>query len=169
MDWYSITVEFREDDEQHITAEAIATFMSLVEPYDGVAGGGPGYGSYDATVGLTASGAGEATERARALVCNAARQSELPDWPIVRLETVREDVLDEQDAQPERPDLVSAPEVGALLGVNRQRVHQLAAGHPQFPAPLYRLGVGSLWDRDAITYFAETWDRRPGRRAKLAG
>jgi uncharacterized protein YggL (DUF469 family) len=169
MDWYSITVEFRGNDEQHVTAEGIDTFMSLVEPYDGVASGGPGYESYDATVGLTAPGASEATEQARALVRNAARQAQLPDWPIVRLEAVREDVLDEQHEQPQRPDLVSAPEIGALLGVNRQRVHQLAAAHPQFPAPLHRLGVGSLWDRRAITSFAQTWDRRPGRRAKLAG
>jgi predicted DNA-binding transcriptional regulator AlpA len=66
------------------------------------------------------------------------------------------------------PDLVSGPEVAEILGVSRQRVHQLAANHPQFPQPLYRLGVGSLWVRAAIERFAEEWERKPGRPRKSA-
>lgn len=62
------------------------------------------------------------------------------------------------------PDLVSAPEVAERLGVSRQRVHQLQNA-PGFPAPLYRLRTGPVWDALAIATFAKTWERRPGRPA----
>jgi hypothetical protein len=44
--------------------------------------------------------------------------------------------------RPTLPDLVSGPEAAEILGVSRQRVHQLAHQHPDFPAPAYRLGAG---------------------------
>ena len=44
--------------------------------------------------------------------------------------------------RPTLPDLVSGPEAAEILGVSRQRVHQLAHQHPDFPAPAYRLRAG---------------------------
>jgi hypothetical protein len=169
MDWYSVNIEFRAADEQQVTDEAIEEFMSIVEPHDGVVSGGAGYPIYDATVGVTAADAPTAAEQGRALVVEAAAKADLPDWPIVRVEVVREDVLDDEQSRPNLPKLVSGPEAGGILGVNRQRVHQLSHEHPEFPPPLYRLAVGSLWDRRAIEAFGAEWDRRPGRRSKLAG
>lgn len=60
------------------------------------------------------------------------------------------------------PTLVSAPEVGEILDVSRQRVHQLQA-NAQFPEPLYRLRTGPIWDARAIERFARNWDRKAGR------
>ena len=64
---------------------------------------------------------------------------------------------------PTLPEMVSAPVVGDLLGVSRQRVHQLQ-GTAGFPEPLLRLRTGPVWDARAIDAFARSWDRRPGRR-----
>lgn len=61
------------------------------------------------------------------------------------------------------PEVASAPEVAEMLGVSRQRVHQLRA-NPDFPAPLYELRMGAVWDARAIRHFAHGWDRTPGRR-----
>jgi hypothetical protein len=163
MDYYSVTIECRADDDRQVTDEQVAALMELIEPHDGVVGGGAGDTAYDATVGVNADDAAAAATEAITLVTRAAAHAGLPGWPIVRVDTVREDILDAELARPDLPDLVSGPEVAGILGVNRQRVHQLAHEHPQFPKPLYRLGVGSLWDRAAIKAFAAGWERKPGR------
>jgi prophage regulatory protein len=41
-------------------------------------------------------------------------------------------------------DLMGAQEVAELLGVSRQRVHQLAE-RPDFPAPVAVLAAGKIW------------------------
>jgi hypothetical protein len=84
----------------------------------------------------------------------------------VRVGATRHDVLDEELARPAYPDLVSGPEAAELLGVSRQRLHQLARSHPHFPEPLYQLRVGPLWIRAGIEAFAQRWARKPGRPAK---
>ncbi|MCW2545381.1 MAG: phage transcriptional regulator, AlpA [Frankiales bacterium] len=53
--------------------------------------------------------------------------------------------------------LVGAAEMAALLGVSRQRAHQLAA-RPDFPEPVAKLSMGRIWERDAV---AEWMRRRP--------
>lgn len=64
---------------------------------------------------------------------------------------------------PDTPELLAATDVAELLGVTRQRVHQLASEHAQFPAPYVRLGSGPIWTRPAIDNFARIWTRKPGR------
>lgn len=54
--------------------------------------------------------------------------------------------------------LVSRMEIAELLGVTRQRVHQLIA-KPDFPAPVATLSVGMIWRREDV----EEWARRTGR------
>jgi predicted DNA-binding transcriptional regulator AlpA len=60
-------------------------------------------------------------------------------------------------------DLVGVHEIAELLGVSRQRVHQLAAT-PDFPTPVAELAAGDIWKREDI----ETWRTRmrPFRRVK---
>jgi hypothetical protein len=90
--------------------------------------------------------------------------------PIVAVETMTGDELAARNATPNYPELVSATEAGEILGVSRQRVHQLAAEHADFPEPLHELGAGNLWTASAIRGFARQWTRKPGRRpAKHAG
>ena len=68
-------------------------------------------------------------------------------------------------ASPGIPAIVGAADVAQILGVSRQRVHQLAqtAG---FPAPITRIKMGPLWDEAAILTFDSRWERKPGRPAK---
>ena len=54
--------------------------------------------------------------------------------------------------------LVGATEIATLLGVSRQRVHQLAAGD-DFPKPTAVLSSSIIWEREAV----EEWARQAGR------
>ncbi len=55
-------------------------------------------------------------------------------------------------------DLVGVAEIAELLGVTRQRVHQLTQA-PDFPAPVAELSAGRIYNRDEV----EAWARRTGR------
>lgn len=68
--------------------------------------------------------------------------------------------------RPDVPELMAATDVAELLHISRQRVHQLHAEHPQFPAPFLRLGSGPVWTRPVIEHFAKVWARKPGRPAR---
>ena len=52
-------------------------------------------------------------------------------------------------------DLVGTSEIADLLGVSRQRVHQLTA-RDDFPEPLARLQAGAIWDREAVLAWIRT-------------
>jgi predicted DNA-binding transcriptional regulator AlpA len=155
-----------------IDVQAKATEQGIEELAESL---GPLHGSlsvgeagWSAIVTVDATDLDAAREHAVTEVLRLARQAGFPTSPVVRVETVREDVRDAELEVPNYPDLVSGPEVAELLGVTRQRVHQLAADHPDFPTPLYRLGVGSLWVRAGIEKFAKSWERKPGRPRKVA-
>lgn len=70
--------------------------------------------------------------------------------------------------QPDTPELLSSTDVAEILGVSRQRVHQLVADHSEFPTPYARLGSGPIWTRPVVERFAATWARTPGRPAKAS-
>lgn len=56
--------------------------------------------------------------------------------------------------------LVGAHEIARLLGVSRQRAHQLIA-RADFPAPVIELAMGKVWHAEDV----EQWDReRKARR-----
>jgi hypothetical protein len=80
----------------------------------------------------------------------------------VGMEVVRESEWQRRAEAPTMPELMSAAEIGELLGVARQRVHQLRASSA-FPAPLAELRGGAVWDAAAVQKFAREWERRPGR------
>ena len=63
-------------------------------------------------------------------------------------------------------DLVSVPEVAEILGVSRQRVHQLIHAYDDFPEPEAELAVGRIWQRAAIDKWARAHPRRTGRPPK---
>lgn len=54
--------------------------------------------------------------------------------------------------------LLGVAEIAELLGVSRQRVHQLAA-RDDFPRPTAELSAGKVWDAAAI----ERWQAASGR------
>lgn len=82
----------------------------------------------------------------------------------IGMEVLTVDELERRAAEPTMPPLVGASEVAELLGVSRQRVHQLRS-HPEFPAPLVEVAMGPLWDERAVEKFARDWERKPGRPA----
>lgn len=56
--------------------------------------------------------------------------------------------------------LVGTAEISELLGVSRQRVHQLTSAE-DFPEPVARLSAGAIYDRSEV----EAWARSTGRLA----
>jgi hypothetical protein len=168
MDWFSVYVEVRASKAQVTAAgvdAAADVLMDLLAEYDGVVSAG--VGSWDATVSVQAGSVGKAAAAGAALIESQAMDAGLPSWPAVRIEAVRQDVLDAELNRPTLPDLVSGPEAADILGVSAQRLHELAAGNARFPAPLYELRAGKLWLRSAIVAFEERWERKPGRPRKI--
>ena len=57
--------------------------------------------------------------------------------------------------------LVGVAEIARMLGVSRQRVHQLATTDPDFPKPEAVLSAGKIWSKAAIeTWMAGHWPAR---------
>jgi predicted DNA-binding transcriptional regulator AlpA len=100
----------------------------------------------------------EAGER----VMEAAYKVGLPQWPVVRFEAVRSDVVDMENAKSNFPDVVGSQEVTEMLGITRQRFHELRSSG-RFPEPIIHLAATPVWMRAAVTTFTSEWDRRPGR------
>lgn len=122
--------------------------------------------SWSVYVSLDAPSAEAATVTATEAIAKAADKAELPLWPIVRIETVRSRLLDSENSQPNFPDIVGSQEVTELLGITRQRLHELRTTG-RFPEPMMHLAATPVWMRAAIDAFAASWDRRPGRRANV--
>lgn len=55
--------------------------------------------------------------------------------------------------------LVGVHEIATMLGLTRQRVHQLVKT-PDFPPPLAELAMGSVWDANTIAAWNQTRRRR---------
>lgn len=56
-------------------------------------------------------------------------------------------------------DIVGVAEIANILGVTRQRVHQLAET-PDFPEPAAVLTAGKIWERATIMNWADKTGRR---------
>lgn len=144
---------------------------ALVAAEDALASAGACLGAdapdrFSLTVLVGAPDPVRAVEAANGLVRGGHQVAEqLGDPPLLGVESLREDEYARRADAPTLPVLLGASEVAALLGVTRQRVHQLATEHPQFPAPLVRVAMGPLWDERAVEAFARSWARTPGRPA----
>jgi FtsZ-interacting cell division protein YlmF len=63
-------------------------------------------------------------------------------------------------------DLVGVAEIAQTMGVARQRVHELARAHLDFPEPVAELSAGRIWRKSDI----EAWmasRERPERRLEV--
>lgn len=59
------------------------------------------------------------------------------------------------------PEMVGVQESAEILGVSKQRVHQLVAGDPAFPKAVRRLAATPLWrGADVRNYAAARQDKR---------
>jgi hypothetical protein len=120
--------------------------------------------SYAVTFDVEASDGYPVTELGVKAADDARDHAGLPAWPAVRYETVLAELQESELMEPQLPEFVGAQEVGELLGVSRQRVHQLRQ-ESGFPEPLFRLAATPVWPKAAIMAFLGRWDRRPGRRS----
>ncbi|RYE39987.1 MAG: hypothetical protein EOP24_42495 [Hyphomicrobiales bacterium] len=128
--------------------------------------------SYDATVSSGVNGRTDVTAYIEAWDPHKAFNVILDDiaamLPTDRLpvavQVMTEDEWFRRADEPSLPELMSAPEVGDLLGVSRQRVHQLRETR-DFPDPVVDLRTGPIWAASAIASFAAKWARKPGRPA----
>lgn len=126
---------------------------------------------YDAAVGLThgavsvdltlpAASALDAARRAAA----ALEAAGLPGDRLTQLEAVDGAEARRRHEQPSLPELAGGKEVAELLGVSKQRLHQLLA-REDFPDPVLRLASGPAWTVASIRAFERGWSRKPGRPA----
>lgn len=90
------------------------------------------------------------------------------DAPVVVEAHVRTyDVLEREALAAALPQLAGTAEVAALLRVSKTRVGELERTLPdRFPQPLIRLAAGPVWSAAAVELFAQSWERKPGRRPK---
>lgn len=166
MDWFSVRMETRapQDASRPLSAVTNASaadeMMDLLAGYDGIVSAGTN--SWDVTISIEAPDSAVAVARGTEVIATYGHKAAMPSWPVVRIEAVRQDILDAENARPTLPELVSTPEAAEILGVTAQRLHQLAAGNPGFPDPMYELRAGKLWLRSAIEAFASR-ERKPGR------
>jgi len=164
MDWFSVHLETRAPTAQapRVLAEDAAAdrLMDLLAGYDGIVSADAG--SWDATISVRAPTTSEAVLKGAEIIESEASKAGMPRWPAVRVEAVLQDIVDEENARPALPDIVSAPEAAEILGVSPQRLHQIATDNEAFPEPVYELRAGNLWLRAAVEAFASR-ERKPGR------
>ncbi len=159
MTRFSVHVQARDPESAPkvlISEDAADQLMDSLAKHDGVVASGSG--RWDATIGIEAPDPISAATMAAEIVDSMAVKSGMPRWPIVRVEAVHVDVLDEEIARPMLPELVSVPEAAEILGVSPQRVHELAADGQGFPRPVYEFEAGKVWLQAAVEAFGSAGD-----------
>jgi predicted DNA-binding transcriptional regulator AlpA len=148
-------------------ASSLIAIEEMLEVSDGLAGAQPARELFTVTTTVAADDWEKASGVGINAILHAVRLSEV-EATVVGLETLDRGEYDRRAEEPSVPELISAPEVAELLGVTRQRVHQLAADNQLFPEPFMRLGSGPLWIADAVRRFDREWSRKPGRPRNVA-
>jgi hypothetical protein len=69
--------------------------------------------------------------------------------------------MNPKDQTSRLPILAGLAEASRILGVSRQRVHQLSKT-PEFPIMVARLSMGPIWLRGEIVTYALMRNRMPG-------
>lgn len=107
----------------------------------------------------------EAVRIASKRITEAARQVFDDVIPFLGIRIARGD----KDLVPAFPEIVGYIEIAAIIGavkgktMHRQRARELAEKHPDFPAPVARLGMGPVFALEEVLEFARTWEAKAGR------
>jgi predicted DNA-binding transcriptional regulator AlpA len=139
----------------------------MLEASTGSTGIQPACGLFTVTATIAAGNWEKAKDVAVAAISHAMRSCKIAA-EVLGVEVLDRDIYDRRAEEPSVPELLSAPEIAEMLGVTRQRVHQLAAENARFPEPILRLGSGPVWIAEAIQHFTREWSRKPGRPRKVA-
>jgi hypothetical protein len=156
---WQVTVVCRGNEEvpEEVLSAAMGDALAALEGYG--AAGSVGNRSYS----LTLSAKGHDRESAKLEAAKALRQAVaagLPDWPLASMLA--------QPAGSSLPALVGTPQVARILGVNPERVRELARLNETFPAPAGRVGRNRVWTEESIRAWQATWPRKAGRPRKAA-
>jgi hypothetical protein len=114
---------------------------------------------------ITAGSTRRAADEALTAVARAARDLGLTAHVVAHSVSTWQR-FEHELAQPLIPELVAYPEIGAILGVSRQRAREIAETHAEFPPPAVDLPGIKLYVRAAVERFAKGRTRRPGRPAR---
>jgi len=146
--------------------EAILDSLAgYAEGWDGTVANRAGGAGFAVTVDLMAASPVQAIDVAIAWIAKGVSTCcDVTDVELVDARACDPDIYQAEALKPDTPELASAADAAVILGVTRQRVHQLVTEHPRFPAPYARLATGPIWTVPTIEHFRDTWDRRPGRR-----
>ena len=105
MPWFSVRIETRGDEAVGMTgdelSERLGDLLDALQPHHGSVSGGGEPVRWAATVSVESPSALTAIAEASAIIRREAADVFLPDWPVVRAEATREDVLDEELARPQ--------------------------------------------------------------------
>ena len=131
--------------------------------WDGSVAADPDAGHWSVSFGADATFASEALQGTDRLLDKVGVHNH-----AIAVEVMTVDELERRANLPTMPPLIGASEVADMLGVKRQRVHQLSKNKPDFPIPLVHVAMGPLWDQRAIDAFDRHWTRQPGRPARAS-
>ena len=136
-----------------------------LEAQDAVVAAVPARSQFTVSVPVEAMRASDAVRDACKHVVYELHQIGLPEH-LAAVEAMEPAEFERRAWEPTVPDVVGPIEAAELLGVSRQRVHQLASDNTRFPKPVIVTKSGSLWARSAIEAFDRSWTRKPGRPAR---
>lgn len=111
----------------------------------------------------------EASDATKAVAAARKRVTAHVPGVVVGLEVTEWSRFERELERSPMPELVGVAEAEAVLGVSRQRFHQIRSTHASFPAPLTEVAATPLWTRAAIDQFVRGWNRKPGRPAGASG
>jgi predicted DNA-binding transcriptional regulator AlpA len=94
-----------------------------------------------------------ALDESRPIVVKVLKTIGLQREAVTKITLVNVDEIDQELDQ--IPELVGLTEAAAILGVSRQRVHQLAQKN-SFPSPVARLSSGSIWRETEVRNYGIT-------------
>lgn len=118
--------------------------------------------SIGAMIAVSSADLASAAKLADAIIRTAMRRSGIRITSMIESHAIEWTRFEETLSQPPVPELVGATEAAALLGVSRQRFHEIRRTL-DFPAPLTEVAATPLWTRAGIDEFLRGWARKPGR------
>jgi len=141
----------------------VGDFVKALIPHSGIVSADQH--RWAAQITLPGPSSEEAIAAGLELLRTLATQCHLPQWPIERMEIVDVDRRDTELAVSNLPELIGTTEVAELLGMSRQRLHELRKAG-RFPEPIVELAAGPIWLRSAVVAFEGPRERKPGRPAQ---
>lgn len=142
---------------------AIDRFLEALDGWGGAVSAGAN--GWSARIAVEARNVTDAITDATCVVGENAKKAGLPKWPVLRVEALEWAQFEAELAKPNFPDIIGTTEVAELLGVSRQRLHELRT-QGRFPEPMTVLAASPIWMRPTVEAFLEAWPRKGGRPAR---